>query len=253
MCQTFAKTLKFLSAILIVLLLLLSFIFSGCGCTDQKSPSSPPQNNEESANPEDNNGNSNNSPEDNNQNNEENIDPPTTNPPGENENQDSSADNEENWNGNNNQGNNSEENDSPSQNTPPENLSPETPPQTPPTENEGENETPEQPSTPIDNFSLEIKTFENIYGYSFEKDCFFVDFSSTNALYFEIKLLNNEEIVENVNFNICLSDNSFGIFDSVIYNSVYIELQKVGEFEITISANNNTFSKTFKVVVGLGE
>lgn len=105
------------------------------------------------------------------------------------------------------------------------------------------------PPTQTDEYSLNLKTFESIYGYEFENEVFKIDFATSNILYFQFKLLKNQELVENVHFNICLSDPSFGIFDSVNYNSLFIEIQKIGEFEITISSAEHDFSKTFKVVV----
>lgn len=255
MCRTFAKTIKFLSAILIAFLLLFCFFFSGCGCTDKKLPSPPSQNNEENSNPEENNENSENSSEnepettpsspetESNNSNETPTTPPTSNPPTE-----TPGESEENGGGGENSG--EENNDSPENNG---ETGENDDPSSPPPENEPENQEPEEPTAPVNNFSLSIKTFEAIYSYSYSNETFEIDFSKSKTLYFEIKLLNNSEIVENVNFNICLSNNSFGIFDSVIYNSVYIEIQKVGEFEITISSTQHNYSKTLKVVVISGE
>ena len=148
----------------------------------------------------------------------------------------------------------------PEQPTEPENpTKPEEPvnpnPPKPPVEednNPSDPESPVTPSVPEENYKLEIITYESSFNYLFKDDIITTEIgegSSFSVVYFEFKLRNNDKLVENAKFLVTCSDETFAIFDKVVYNNSYIKILKAGAFSLTFSCNEYNFSKTINFVV----
>ncbi len=98
-------------------------------------------------------------------------------------------------------------------------------------------------------YSLELSSSDELATYDFVADEILVDFSITKAIYFEIKLLKNGEYVGTSTLDAEISDVTFGVFSTPIYNSLYVKLKKVGEFSLIIYDSKYNISRTINVIV----
>ena len=98
-------------------------------------------------------------------------------------------------------------------------------------------------------YSLELSSSDELATYDFVADEILVDFSITQAIYFEIKLLKNGEYVGTSTLDAEISDVTFGVFSTPIYNSLYVKLKKVGEFSLIIYDSKYNISRTINVIV----
>ena len=98
-------------------------------------------------------------------------------------------------------------------------------------------------------YSLELSSSDKLATYDFVADEILVDFSITQAIYFEIKLLKNGEYVGTSTLDAEISDVTFGVFSTPIYNSLYVKLKKVGEFSLIIYDSKYNISRTINVIV----
>lgn len=98
-------------------------------------------------------------------------------------------------------------------------------------------------------YSLELSSSDELATYDFVADEILVDFSITKAIYFEIKLLKNGEYTGTSTLDAEISDVTFGVFSTPIYNSLYVKLKKVGEFSLIIYDSKYNISRTINVIV----
>lgn len=106
-------------------------------------------------------------------------------------------------------------------------------------EDENKDVTPEVDSSEKESFvsskfQINITTFEEKFSYKFSNDVISKIFDEkSKALYLRIELLENGSKVSGARFKILTDCESVG-FDVVNYNSVYILLSKVEDFDFTI-------------------
>lgn len=101
----------------------------------------------------------------------------------------------------------------------------------------------------LPSYSFEFSSSDEGANYDFENDVIEVDFTLSKSVYFEIKLLEDGTYCATSTLTAKLSDESFGVFSTPIYNRIYLKLKKTGEFSLTIADVKYEISRTIKIVV----
>ena len=98
-------------------------------------------------------------------------------------------------------------------------------------------------------YSFEFSSSDKVANYDFENDVIEVDFALSKSVYFGISLLKDGKCFATSTLTAKLSDESFGVFSTPIYNRIYLKLKKTGEFSLTIADVKYEISRTIKIVV----
>ncbi|MCI6542356.1 MAG: hypothetical protein MR423_00930 [Firmicutes bacterium] len=101
----------------------------------------------------------------------------------------------------------------------------------------------------LPSYSFEFSSSDEVASYDFENDVIEVDFALSKSVYFGISLLKDGKCFATSTLTAKLSDESFGVFSTPIYNRIYLKLKKTGEFSLTIADVKYEISRTIKIVV----